>query len=151
MRRLLRAPEAHVATFSFLLNYPWEMLQAPLFQRVGSGDHWQQVKVCTAAAVADALISLLSYGAASLVSRGRHWLLRPPAPTWLAYMVAGLVITVGAEVLATGPLGLWEYAADMPLIPIVNVGITPMLQWLILPPLILWFARNQMIGLSADR
>lgn len=87
--RLSRAPEAHIATFAFLLNYPWEMLQAPLFEGLSSGAHWEQVK-----------------------------------------------------------LGLWDYAPTMPLLPGAKIGLGPVLQWLILPPLIVWFARNQVMGLS---
>lgn len=143
--RLSRAPEAHIATFAFLLNYPWEMLQAPLFEGLSSGAHWEQVRLCTAATFADALISLMSYWTAAVVSKSRSWLLRPPAKGWVAHMAAGLAITVAGEALATGPLGLWDYAPTMPLLPGAKIGLGPVLQWLILPPLIVWFARNQVM------
>lgn len=145
---LSRAPEVHIATFAFLLNYPWEMLQAPLFEGLSSGAHWEQVKLCTAATFADALISLMSYWTAAVVSKSRTWLLRRPAKAWAAYMAAGLAITVAGEALATGPLDLWDYAPTMPLLPGAKIGLGPVLQWLFLPPLIVWFARNQLIGLS---
>ena len=146
---LLRWPEAQIAIFSFLLNYPWEMLQAPLFEGMSEGAHWEQVKVCTLAALADAVISLVSFWTAALVATSRAWLLKPRLAPWLAYMAVGLGLTGVGERLAGGPLGLWEYSAAMPLMPGVGVGISPLLQWLILPPLVLWFARNQLLGLTS--
>ncbi|HVS64650.1 MAG TPA: hypothetical protein VMT85_14235 [Thermoanaerobaculia bacterium] len=38
-RRGRLPPEAHVAFFGFLLNYPWEMLQAPFFARMTEMRH----------------------------------------------------------------------------------------------------------------
>jgi hypothetical protein len=146
---LLRCPEAQIAIFSFLLNYPWEMLQAPLFKGMGEGAHWEQVKVCTLAALADALISLLSFWMAAAVAKGRLWLLKPKPTPWFAYMGSGLGITIIGERLAIGPLERWQYSASMPIVPGLEVGISPLLQWLILPPLVLWFARNQLLGLAS--
>lgn len=144
----LRWPEAQIAIFSFLLNYPWEMLQAPLFEG-SDGAHWEQVKVCTLATVADAVIAVMSYWVAAVVAKCRAWPLNPRPAGWYAYMAAGLGITAFGESLAVGPLALWEYSAAMPLVPVIEVGIRPMLQWLILPPLVLWFARNQLLGLTS--
>lgn len=147
--RPLRWPEAQIAIFSFLLNYPWEMLQSPLFGGMSEGAHWEKVKVCTLAALADAVISLMSYWMAAVVARNRAWPLNPKPAPWLTYMAVGLGLTMLGERLALGPLALWEYSAAMPLVPVIEVGISPMLQWLVLPPLVLWFARNQLLGLAS--
>jgi hypothetical protein len=32
----------------------------------------------------------------------------------------------------------------MPIVPWIRVGLLPALQWLLLPPLVLWFVRRQL-------
>lgn len=59
-------------------------------------------------------------------------------------MSAGVTITVVFERLATGPLGSWAYAETMPVVPVLEVGVLPLLQWIVLPPLMVWFVRRQL-------
>lgn len=37
----------------------------------------------------------------------------------------------------------------MPVVPVIGIGALPLLQWVLLPPLILWFARRQLAGHAA--
>lgn len=39
----------------------------------------------------------------------------------------------------------WQYAGRTPTLPLLGTGLTPLLQWNLLPPLILWLARRQII------
>ena len=41
LRRILDAPAVNVALFAFLLNYPWEFLQVPLFRDMPTAPHWE--------------------------------------------------------------------------------------------------------------
>lgn len=54
------------------------------------------------------------------------------------------MITIVMERLATQVLHRWAYAETMPLVPILGIGLSPLLQWLLLPPLVLWFVRQQL-------
>ena len=36
----------------------------------------------------------------------------------------------------------WQYSELMPVVPIVDVGLSPLLQWVLLPPASLWVARR---------
>ena len=56
----------------------------------------------------------------------------------------GLVLTIVLEMLATHVLDRWHYAEAMPIVPAIGVGLLPILQWLVLPPLVLWFVRRQL-------
>jgi len=47
------------------------------------------------------------------------------------------------ETLATGPLARWAYTDAMPRVPITGTGFMPLLQWLVIPPLVLWFVGRQ--------
>jgi len=60
-------------------------------------------------------------------------------------VVVGVLITVVMERLATGPLGRWAYADAMPVVPVLEVGLSPLLQWIAVPPLIVWFVRCQLM------
>lgn len=146
LRSVLELPEANVAIFSLLLNFPWEMLQAPFFEGMTHAPHWQAVKFCTAASVGDAFISLLAYWSISAASRSRLWLLQPTAGRMSGFVAVGLAITIVGERLAVGPMARWAYSAAMPVIPWVGVGLMPVLQWMMLPPLIVWFSTTQIAG-----
>src|SRR3546814_11852536 len=105
--RLTTLPEANVFMFAFLLNYPWEFLQVPLFQNLMAAPHWEAVKLCTRAAVGDAAITLIAFWAVAARAHTRSWMLRPTRSQLLGFVGVGLGITVVIERLATGPLGLW--------------------------------------------
>jgi len=32
----------------------------------------------------------------------------------------------------------------MPVIPLLGVGLSPLLQWVVLPPIVVWFVRRQL-------
>lgn len=135
-----------MALFALLLNYPWEFLQVPLYAAMPELPHWQAVKQCSAAALGDAIIAVAAYAAAGAASRSRHWLLRPPALAWAVYLGTGLAVTVAVEWLATEVLGRWRYGPAMPTLPGFGTGIAPLLQWLVLPPLVVLLARGQIRG-----
>ena len=52
-------------------------------------------------------------------------------------LAAGLVIGIVVEWAAIHVMGQWTYAPRMPVIPIFNIGLTPVAQMLALPPLII--------------
>ena len=62
----------------------------------------------------------------------------------------GLAVTLAVERLATQVWGLWAYSEQMPMIPIAEVGVIPILMWMLLPPLIVWFVRRQLTGRTRD-
>lgn len=144
LRRVLDAPEANVMVFAFLLNYPWEFLQAPLFRGMATAPHWDAVKFCTGATLGDAVIASVAFWGVAAAAGNRRWILRPSTAQVAGFVVAGLAITLVLEQLATGPLGRWAYAEGMPVVPLLGVGLTPMLQWILLPPLVAWLVRRQL-------
>jgi len=141
-----RMPELPVALFALLLHFAWEMLQAPLWVGMASIAHAEGVRICTIAALGDVLITLAAYWSGALAARSRRWLLAPRRVELVAYMVVGMLVTIAYELAATGPLAYWEYSPAQPRLPILNVGIAPVLQWLLLPLLTLWLARTHVLG-----
>ncbi|MEO6227872.1 MAG: hypothetical protein ABIO61_08490 [Thermomonas sp.] len=137
-------PELNVAIFSFLLNFVWEMWQIPFFAAAASDPHWVGVVACTGATSGDAAISLVAFWCVAAAARSRSWILDPGASQVGAFVAVGLVITIILEALATGPLQRWTYTSLMPTLPVLGTGILPLLQWILLPPLMIWFVRRQL-------
>jgi hypothetical protein len=59
------------------------------------------------------------------------------------FIGVGLVTTITFETLATGALERWAYSDAMPRLPVVGTGLLPVIQWLVIPPLVVWFVRRQ--------
>lgn len=140
-----RFPELDLAIFAFLLNFPWEFLQAPLFAGMAQMPHWQAVKACTRATFGDVAIMLLAFWLVCAAFRNRHWILSPSPPQLALLVCIGVAITVVIERLALQGLWIdaWRYALEMPVVPGLHVGMAPVLQWIVLPPLVVWFVRRQ--------
>jgi hypothetical protein len=144
LRSILDVLELNVAIFALLLNFPWEFLQAPLFKNMVSAPHWSAVKACGLATLGDAMIALVAFWSVAAVVRSRRWILQPTPRQIAGFVGVGLLITVVAERLGTGPLHRWAYAPAMPVMPILGVGLSPILQWLALPLTLTWFVRRQL-------
>ena len=95
----------------------------------------RHIAFCALASIADALMVLLLYLAVALIFRNPLWIQH------LKWQQIGIVILIGGTgaVLAEMrhlSLGSWAYADSMPIIPIVSVGISPFLQFMVLPLLV---------------
>lgn len=146
LQALTWTPECNVALFAFLLNLPWELWQAPLFDGMAAAPHWEAVKVCSRAAVGDAVIALVAYGAVALALRNRAWVVAPTASGTLGFTACGVAITAVIERLALDGRWLndWSYSPLMPVVPGIGVGMSPLTQWLVLPPLVMWLVHRQL-------
>jgi hypothetical protein len=137
-------PELNVAIFSFLLNFIWEMWQIPFFLAIPSEPHWAGVVACTQATFGDAAISLVAFWSVAAFARSRRWILQPSPSQIGGFIAVGVVITIAFETLAAGFLERWNYSPLMPTLPILGTGLVPLLQWILLPPLTIWFVRRQL-------
>ncbi len=147
-------PEFNVFIFAVLLNYPWELMQVPFYEGMASSAHWGAVKVCTWATLADGIIMLIAYWGAAIVARDRWWFLKPRPMPLIVLLTIGVAITVLLERLATvsaNPDWGWRYAEIMPIVPGLEIGLTPFLQWIVLPLLMVWFVKRQLRGGVASR
>ncbi len=143
-RAVLDMPEVNVAIYSFLLNFPWELWQVSFFREMASAPHWAATKFCTQASFGDAMISTVSFWAVAIMVQSRQWILRSSWRAVAGFVSIGVVITIVFEELATGPLDRWQYAEIMPTLPVIGTGLFPILQWVVIPPLIVWFVRRQL-------
>lgn len=134
--------ELKILVLGFLLNLPWELLQMPLYAGVPDLPHWQAIKVCMQATVGDAVILVIAFWTASVVVRRRSWLEEAPLTgrPILIFILTGIVITFAIETLAVQGRWIqqWQYATVMPVVPGTAVGLSPALQWLVVPAALLW-------------
>lgn len=82
------------------------------------------------------------------VLRWRDWFVRPGMRGYALMLIAGLAIAIGAELVAVYAIERWEYTRQMPVLPGFRVGLAPIAQMLVLPPVIFhvvaaWYVRSQ--------
>lgn len=126
-----------VAVLAFLLNFAWELIQMPLYERSSfSMDH---VVFCALGSVADAIMVLLLYFGLAFIFNNPLWI---EHLKWQRIVLAILIGGTGAILgeIRHLSLGSWAYADSMPIIPVVNVGISPVLQFMTLPFLSYFFS-----------
>ena len=141
--RILELPEINVAVFGFMLNFIWEFLQAPFFQSLPRMPHWEAVKLCTLATIGDAAIMLGAFWCVAAATRARSWILHAGWRRLAGFAGIGIAITIVVELLSVSA-GRWEYSGSMPVVPYAGIGLLPLAQWIVLPPLTAWFVRRQL-------
>lgn len=127
------------------LNLAWEALQIPLYTiwtEASAGYVAFAVFHCT---LGDILIGTVSLA----LILGREG----PIAQWRWRRIVGLMLLLGpgytifSEWLNTA-LFRWSYSELMPTLTIAGfeLGVSPLLQWLVIPPLALHLARRRMIA-----
>jgi hypothetical protein len=125
------------------LNLAWEMAQLPLYtiwSEASAGEVAFAVAHCT---VGDMLIGAAALLIALVVVRA------PEVADWHWVRIGAFAVIIGvgytavSEWMNTTIRYSWEYSSLMPLVDVrgVALGLAPLVQWLIVPPLALYLAR----------
>ena len=148
LRGISAMPEINLAVFALLLNFAWEVLQAPLFVGMADARFTDVIKGCAQATVGDMVILLIGHAGIALLARDRGWVLTPSRRQLAGFVAIGVSITAVIEWLATHGrwVSSWTYAPAMPVVPGIGLGLTPLLQWVVLPLLVVWFVQRQLAG-----
>jgi len=116
------------------LNYAWEIGQAFLYVGMdyAKGIWWH----CFVASLGDGvllwIIHLVGWG----VFRRSDWFMLPKRGRYAVMLATGMLIGIAVEWVAVHLLQRWQYTDAMPLLPGFGIGLVPILQMLILPPVI---------------
>ena len=130
------------ALFMAVTSLVWETLQLPLYTIWNEGTRSEIAFAVVHCAAGDVLIALGCLSAALIVFGHPAW---PSArfPTVASAAVAvGVAYTVCSEWRNVEVHKTWAYSEAMPRVPPLETGLSPILQWLTLPPLGLWWARR---------
>jgi hypothetical protein len=123
-----------MAVLSFLLHWIWEMAQMPAYKDLAGRPLLETALGCTPATLGDVVISFWMYAIGALAAHSLSWGLQPRWNVYLAVALLGAMHAIWIEQAAMAS-GRWSYAAAMPIIPRLGVGLWPVLQLLVLPPL----------------
>ena len=124
---------------SACLHLVWEILQLPLYTIWWEPFSKQSFAIlhCTAGDVMIASLSLLS----ALVLVGKPvWPQIGSRRVWLLLLLVGVGYTGFSEWLNVEVRGSWAYSPFMPRLPLSGTGLSPLLQWFIVPTVALWIA-----------
>ena len=142
MRRyLIAATAAHLV---------WEIAQLPLYT---IWDHGQPREIAFAVAhcTAGDVLILASTLVLALLLVGAGW----PGDDRVYRRVATLAIlfaagyTIFSEWLNTTVRRSWAYSELMPTLPPLETGLSPLLQWIVVPVFAFWWARRARAGLTS--
>jgi hypothetical protein len=143
------APELPVSYFSFVLHFVWEFVQVPTYTGMAELPHWEAIKLCLSATFGDVGFALTAFWVACLAARRRDWILRPTRFSATIFVAVGIVLTVGFEYYYTNISLRWTYSELMPLVPPLGTGLSPLLQWFVVPLLVIWLTRRHLLGAQA--
>lgn len=121
---------ATTAIVAFLLNFVWEVAQGFLYE--GYKYDWEHISFCALASVADMLMVIVLFFLFGLIYKNVYWIRHLKYTRTLILILVGFLGAVLAEMWHTWR-GDWSYADTMPILPLVEVGVSPVLQFSILP------------------
>ena len=123
---------ARIFIAAVVVNYPWERAQSTLYvARDGTSIPWWQ---CFSMSLGDGLLVLLMFWIGWIWFGQPGWFQHPGLRGYALMAVTGLVMIIPLEWIMIYGVEWWSYTAQMPLIPGVAVGISPVAQMLLLPP-----------------
>lgn len=121
--------------FFAAFNLAWEVLQLPFYTIWGKGGHGEIINAVLHCTAGDVLIGtgvyILSRYIMRLASQSCERRRLLPA----CFVVLSLAYTVFSEWLNVHVFQSWAYSGSMPVLPPFGTGLTPALQWIIVPAL----------------
>lgn len=123
-------------------NLLWEVGHVPLYTLWLTGtaaDIAYAVLHCT---LGDVLIAAITFGLAILLI-GRGWPQRRFGAVAALSVLFALAYTVFSEWLNVFVRGSWAYRDIMPTLPPFGTGLTPLIQWVVLPVFSFWLCHRQ--------
>ena len=137
----LRGIKAYLG-MTAVANLLWEALQLPLYTIWTTGTAHEiafAVVHCTGGDVLIALsaltLALIAVGTKSWPADSHRWVM-------LVTLALGVGYTIFSEWLNVIVRSSWTYSPLMPVVPILNVGLSPLLQWTVVPFVALCLARK---------
>ena len=122
---------------SLLGHAIWEVVQLPLFT-LWHDEPPRQVVIATLHCLAGDLAIASTVLVAALIFAGQqNWPSRDAGRVAALVLLLGIAYTGWSEYSNAIVKRTWSYTPAMPLVPWLGIGITPLLQWLIVPSLAL--------------
>src|SRR5438876_422353 len=138
MKELVRKDDLAAAIgFGAALNFPWEMAHSLLYRR-GLELSWSRHLVeCGLASLADGAGVAVLFGIGAVAFRDPHWTEHRSPARLAVTALGGLIGSAIVEELAL-QRGWWSYGPAMPRVPGTDLGVSPLIQFMLLPVAILF-------------
>ena len=130
-------------------HFAWEVMQLPLYSIWSTGTSREIMFAVAHCTAGDLMISTLSLIAAMLFFGRESWPGERFFPVALATLFFGIGYTLYSEWSNTVVLKTWAYSELMPRLPMLGTGLSPLMQWLIVP--ILGFAAIRCLNGYMDK
>lgn len=124
-----------------LLNLAWETAQLPLYTIWTTGTRAERAFAVIHCTGGDVLIACATFLAARMIVGTSQWPTRPSDRSALATLGLAVAYTIFSEWLNTQVRGSWSYSELMPIVPLLGTGVSPLLQWIVVPLLALRAAK----------
>ena len=125
---------------SIAAHLTWEVLQLPLYTLWSTGTVRQQAFAVVHCTLGDAMIAGLAILIALAFFGRATWPSVGTRRVYMASLVLGIAYTIYSEWLNVSVRGSWTYSEAMPVVPLIGTGLTPLLQWIVIPSLAQWIA-----------
>ena len=144
--QILAAPETNLFLFAFLLNFVYEVWQAPYYEFYDSPSLAAKINDLTHCTFGDGVIILVSSWVVSALVRSRDWVLHPTLKSTVLFTSIGLLYTLAIETYRVNVSKV--YGVPVLAVPILGMSVLALIQWIVLPPFILYLARRHMLGFA---
>lgn len=124
---------------SAILHLIWEVIQLPLYT-IWSEPIAKQAFAVLHCTVGDVMIAALALLMAFAVLAPTGWPRSGTRDVWLLLLAFGVGYTVYSEWLNVSVRQSWSYGPLMPTLPMIGTGLSPLLQWIVVPTLCLRLA-----------
>lgn len=114
-------------------NLVWEMAHLPLYTIWRSGTLWDLTVAVIHCSAGDLIIATTALVLALVVLRAGTWPSDKFFTVAATALAIGMAYTTYSERVNVVVRRTWAYADSMPIVPWLDVGLSPLLQWLIVP------------------
>jgi hypothetical protein len=130
--RWLRTLRSYLAV-SAVGHLFWETLHLPLYTLWATGTPREIAFAVSHCTGGDVMIAALSLVAALALFGSTRWPLASNGRVVAAMTAIGVAYTIYSEWLNMTKRVSWAYSGLMPVVPVIGTGLSPLLQWLVIP------------------
>lgn len=126
-------------------NLAWEFAHLPLYTIWETGTPFELAFAALHCTGGDLLIALSSVMLALFLVGRSGWPARGHGRVAALTIAFGLAYTVFSEWLNIEIREAWAYRDLMPVFPVIDAGLSPLLQWVVIPLAAFWWARRPVL------
>lgn len=121
-------------------NLLWEICQLPLYTLWDTTTRGQMAFAVIHCTGGDLIIATVALVLALVLFATPAWPNASAAPVMAAAVTGGVLYTIYSEYVNTVLRETWAYSSLMPTLPGIGTGLSPLVQWLVVPIVAMWWA-----------